>query len=95
MWRGWNSQFVKDTLPVQEISYLPNINAPIIRLDVVKQTLDISEQVRKECGQDYMRTGYDLQAAKLGYRIQDRETPLYKQLFVDVGAMHLLMAYFG
>ena len=95
MWRGWNSQFVKDTLPVQEISYLPNINAPITRLDVVKNTLDIAEQVRDECGEEYMRTGYDLQAAKVAFRIQDRETPFYKRLFIDVGAMHLLMAFFG
>ena len=36
-----------------------------------------------------------MQAVKLGYRIQDQETPLYKQLFVDVGAMHLEMAFFG
>ena len=95
MWRGWNSQFIKDPLPIQEISYLPNINAPITRLDVVNKTLAIAEQVRKECGEDYMRTGYDLQAAKLAYRIQDRETELYKRLFIDVGAMHFLMAFFG
>ena len=95
MWRGWNSQFIKDPLPIQEISYLPNINAPITRLDVVNKTLAIAEQVRKECGEDYMRTGYDSQAAKLAYRIQDRETELYKRLFIDIGAMHFLMAFFG
>ena len=95
MWQGWNSRFIIDPPPVQEISYLPNINAPITRLDVVNKTLAIAEQVRKECGEKYMRTGYDLQAAKLGYRIQDRETPVYKQLFVDVGAMHLEVTFFG
>lgn len=95
MWRGWNSQFNIDPLPIQEISYIPNINAPITRLDVVNKTLQIAEAVRKECNEEYMRAGYDLQAAKLAYRIHDRETPMYKQIFIDVGTMHFQMAFYG
>ena len=50
MWRGWNSQFNIDPLPIQEISYIPNINAPITRLDVVNKTLQIAEAVRSQKG---------------------------------------------
>ena len=95
MWKGWNSQIVTDELPVQVVGYQKSINAFITRNDVVNKTLEIANQVRIECKEDYMLTGYDLQAAKQAYRIQDKEAPVHDKLFIKVGGMHFRMSWYS
>ena len=95
MWKGWNSQIVTDELPVQVVGYQKSINASITRNDVVNKTLEIANQVRIECKEDYMLTGYDLQAAKQAYRIQDKEAPVHDKLFIKVGGMHFRMSWYS
>jgi hypothetical protein len=50
MWPGWNSLITKDPLPSQRIAYMDNLNLPPTRLDVVAETLRISQRVARECG---------------------------------------------
>ena len=88
MWKGWNSQIVTDELQ-------KSINASITRNDVINKTLKIANQVRIECKEDYMLTGYDLQAAKQAYRIQDKEAPVHDKLFIKVGGMHSRMSWYS
>ena len=95
MWRGWNSVTMVDTLPVQRIGYMENIALPPTRLDVVQETLAISEKVRQECGEDYMIVTYDLGIAKPAMRIQEEESPKFDKLFIEIGPFHLRMSYFA
>ena len=42
-----------------------------------------------------MLVGYDLQAAKQAYRIQEKEKPKFDKLFVKIGGMHCRMSYYA
>ena len=88
MWRGWNSLSVVDTLPIQNIGIMQNICASPTRLDVVHLTMVKSEQLRIECKENYMLTGYDLAVSKPAYRIQECESPKFDKLFVETGHFH-------
>ena len=95
MWRGWNSLTTVDNLPVQSIGYMENIALPPKRLDVVQETMVISEKVRQECGEDYIIVAYDLGIAKPVMRIQEEESPQFDKLFIEIGPFHLRISYFA
>ena len=97
MWRGWNSISIVNTLPVQSIGYMENIALPPTRLDVVQETMAISEKVRQECGEEYIvvHVAYDLGIAKPAIRIQEEESPKFDKLFIEIGPFHLRMSYFA
>ncbi len=94
MWVGFNSQFVVDHLPVQRIGYLPQINMSPTSTSVVRETLNIALQVRKDCQQQYMHVTYDLAIAKVALQIQSIERPLYDSIFISLGPFHILMSAF-
>ena len=89
MWQGWNSKLIEDPLPQTRIRYMNNITLPSTRLDVVKETMRISNEVRKECGEEYMVPTYDLAIAKPALKIQEEESPELDALFVAFGTMHI------
>ena len=95
MWPGWNSQITIDPLPQQNILYMENLNLPPTRLDVVAETLKISQRVAEECGERYIVVTYDLAIAKPAMQIQDTEAQRYDNIFVAFGAFHITMAYFA
>ena len=95
MWVGWNSQMTDDPLPKQKIAYMENLTLPITRLDVVAETLRVTQQVAQECGQEYGVVHYDLNAAKPALQIQSTEAPKYDNLFICFGPFHIMMSYFG
>lgn len=95
MWGGWNSQLIKDTLPTQRIAYMNNIQLPPTRLDVVAETLRISQQVAKECGDLYAVVTYDLAIAKPAMQIQQTDSPAYDNVFICFGPFHVMLAFFG
>ena len=53
MWRGWNSLVHEDELPQQTIGYTENIDPPPTRLDVIQETLRLSQMVAEEWGEKY------------------------------------------
>ncbi len=95
MWGGYNSLIMVDPLPIQKIGYMENIPFPPTRLDVVAKTLQVTQQVAQECGEEYIAVTYDLAIAKPAIQMQIEEAPLYDNLFVCFGPFHTMLAYFG
>ena len=95
MWRGWNSLVCEDPLPLQAIGYMENIDLPPTRLDVVQETLRLSQKVAEECGEKYAIVHYDLGIAKPAFQIQAQESPKYDNVFICIGTFHLALAYFA
>jgi hypothetical protein len=95
MWAGWNALITNDPLPIQTISYMDNLTLPPTRLDVVAETLRISQQVASECDKQYAIVHYDLAVAKPAMQIQQAESPRFDNIFIMFGAFHIEMAYFG
>ena len=93
MWIGWNSRLTEDDLPQQTIGYMDNLNLPPTRLDVVAETMKISQKLAAECGEQYAIVHYDLAVAKLALSIQAEESPTFDNVFVCFGAFHLQMAF--
>ena len=95
MWCSWNLLVTNDPLPKQHIMYTENINLPPTRLDVIVETMKVSQKVAKECGEQYMIVHYDLAIAKAALQIQDMESPLFDNPFIAFGPFHIALAYFG
>ena len=95
MWTGWNSQITTDPLPRQIIGYMENLSLPSTQLDVVAETLKVSQRVAEECQKAFMIVHYDLAIAKPAKQIQQSESPLYDNIFVCFGPFHIQLAYFG
>ncbi len=93
MWMGWNSCISEDHLPQQAIGYMKNICLPPTRLDVVAETLKVSQKVAEECGQPYVIITYDLVVAKPALKIQEEEAPQYDNVFICFGAFHIILVY--
>jgi len=53
MWTGWNARLTEDTLPLQNVEYMPNIGHPPTDNKVLAKTLEISQQVAKQYGEQY------------------------------------------
>ena len=92
---GWNSLVTNDPLPKQRIMYMENIYLPPTRLDVIVKTMKVSQEVAKECGEQYMIVHYDLAIAKLALQIQGMESTRFDNLFIAFGPFHIALAYFG
>jgi len=95
MWAGWNSKTITDTCVKQKIGYMRNITLPPTRSDVVLETMKISQQVAKECGESSILVHYDLAVAKPALQIQSQESPRFDNLFISFGSFHIELAYFG
>lgn len=95
MWTGWNSQLTNDPLPKQKVLYMNSINLPPTRLDVVLETMKISQKVARECGEENIIVHYDLAIAKPALQIQAAESPRFDNLFIAFGPFHICLAYFG
>jgi hypothetical protein len=95
MWIGWNSSLTEDPLPQQKIGFMRNMCLPPTRLDVVKETMNVSQKVGEETGQPYTIVSYDLAVAKLALKLQAEEAPQYYNLFICFGAFHITLTYFS
>ena len=95
MWSGWNSRISEDKLPFQIVRYTENLHLPPTRLDVVAETMRLSQTVTKECSDTYTLATYDLAIAKPAMQIQDHKSPKYDYLFICFSAFHIMMAYFA
>ena len=95
MWTGWNALITEDPLPKQKILYMENISLPPTMLDIVVETMKISQRVAAECDEEYMAVHYDLAIVKPALQIQATETPRFNNLFIAFGPFHICLAYFG
>lgn len=94
MWTGWNNQMSSNVLPIQNICYLPPINESPTSVSVVAHTLKLAQNIASECQQQYISVTYDLAIAKLAMQIQSEERPKYNNVFIQLGAFHIQMAFF-
>ena len=94
MWVGFNAQFIKDETKRQQVLYMKNLNKPITSLDVVNETLRITQRCAIECDKKYGIVTYDLNAAKSAMQIQVTESPKYDKSFIMLGQFHIEMAFF-
>ena len=85
----------KDPLPLLKIKYTENITLPPTQINVVLETLKVSQRVAAECGQVYAAVTYDLAIAKPAMQIQVEESPRFDNLFTCFGAFHIALAYLG
>ena len=93
-WTDWNLLVTEDPLPRQRIVYMENLNLPPTRLDVVAETLRLSQRFAQECREDFVVVHYDLAIAKPALQIQAAEDPTYN-VFICFGPLHIELAYFG
>ena len=80
---------------MSESTLQENITFPPTRLDVVMETMKISQKVASECDEAYMVVHYDLAIAKPALQIQATESPRFDNLFIAFGPFHFCLAYFG
>lgn len=94
MWLGYNCKICIDCSKTQTVEYLPPINSSPTSLAVVYQTLCTAKEIAKNCDQEQIIVTYDLAIAKLAMQIQLHEKPEFDNVFVNLGAFHMQMAYF-
>lgn len=94
MWVGYQSMITIDILPVQKVSYLPPINLSPTNHSTVLKTLEISQDIAAECEASYIQITYDLAIARTSYCIQAQESPQFDNIFINLGAFHIEMAFF-
>lgn len=103
MWVGFNNLVVIDDSIKQRVSYLTPINESPTGRHVVAATLQMSEDIAKECKQPEIQVTYDLAIAKIGYQIQNHEKlkaithqtiQKYSKIFIHMGGFHTEAAYF-
>ena len=74
---------------------MDSISLPPTRLDVVAETLNVSQKVASECGEKFSIVHYDLAVAKPAMQIQAQESPRYDNVFICFGPFHIELAYLG
>lgn len=94
MWVGWNSRIIIDNNIQQGVWYLPQINSSPTSASTVAETMRRSLEIMEKCHQTYMTVTYDLAIAKIALEIQENESPIYDNLFIQLGAFHIELAYF-
>ena len=94
MWVGFMSKYYVDNLPQQDVRYLPNMRQPITGLDVIQETLILTQRCAQECRIPYGVVSYDLNAAKPAMQMQATEKPKYDNVFIMPGVFHVEMAFF-
>ena len=94
MWVGFMSKYYVDNLPQLVVRYLLNMRQPITGLDVIQETLVLTQRCVQECRQPYGVVSYDLNAAKPAMQMQATEKPKYDNVFIMPGVFHVEMAFF-
>ena len=74
---------------------MQNIRLPPTRENVMKETLNRSQAVAKECGNKYAIVTYDLAAAKIGRQIQIQSSPKLDDCFIQLGQFHTTLSLFS
>ena len=94
-WTGWNSLVTKDALHRQRIAYMENLQLHSTRLDVVLETLRLSQRVAREFRYGFIIVHYNMAIAKPALQIQASEAPTYNNVFICFGSFHIELPYFG
>ena len=93
MWTGWNSKLLPKSTELQGVWYLPQLNESPTSYSVVAETLRRSLATASANKKDSISTTYDLAIAKMAWKIQQEEKPIYNKVFVTLGSFHVEMAF--
>ena len=93
LWAGWNSLNFPDTSIMHKVWYLPQINQSPTTTTVVAETMNRAQRIAHECKKKYIAVTYDLAIAKVAMKIQATEMPKYDNIFINLGAFHVKMAF--
>ena len=74
---------------------MENLCLPPTRLEIVTETLKISQQVGEECADKYAVFYYDLAVAKPAMQIQYQKSPRFDNVFICFGPFHNELTFFG
>ena len=96
-WSSWMSQtaYHYDDGKLSQIDYLKPIMNPITQHSTVQQCLQTSIEISQKLGQQYTFVTFDLAAAKLAYNVIWNNPERYKDVFIHLGAFHIICCYFG
>lgn len=89
MWTGWNSKLATNSLPMQKIGYLRQLNVSPTSTSAVMETMKISQRIAEECDQQYISVTYDLAIAKIALCEQAEEKPTFDNLFIHLRFFHV------
>ena len=53
-----------------------------------------AKDIASECKQDNIIVTYDLAIAKIAFKIQSTESPMFDNLFIQMGDFHTMMTFF-
>ena len=96
LWSGWNSRWVKQSKTTHhKVCYMTSIPFLPTRIDVIKEVMVKSEEVRVECGEMVLPVCFDLAIAKIAPQIPCQEAPEYDNLFILFGQFHLELNVFS
>ena len=93
-WIGWNSLVTPTPDHIHQVWYLPHISLSPTQHSIVADTMNRSLIVAMEAGKTSIAVTYDLAIAKVAKQIQSQESPKYDQLFINIGAFHMELAFF-
>lgn len=94
MWTGYNSLITTNQGSKQRIFYLTPINMSPTNTTVIYETMVQAKKIANECNQTSISVTYDLAIAKVALQIQTTEQPKFDNLFINLGAFHIMMANF-
>ncbi|GFU98408.1 hypothetical protein TNCV_3652391 [Trichonephila clavipes] len=94
MWVGFNSSLICNDSLKQIVSYLTPINDSLNNKSVVLETIKQSKKICEEVKQSSIQVTYDLAIAKVALQIQATKKPDFDNLFIHLGAFHIMMASF-
>lgn len=92
MWFGFNHKITFDNSAKQKNYYLTSINLSKTDKSVVYETMRETQQIGIEFEQNYIQV--TLAIAKVAFGIQSLEKPNFNNIFINMGAFHVMMAYF-
>lgn len=61
---------------------------------MVKETMERSLRILKECNQRYISGTYDLAIANQALCIQSMEKPIFNNFFIQLGSFHIFLSFF-
>ena len=93
-WIGWNAVVTPTPEHFHQVWYLPQISLSSNQHSVVAKTMNRSLMLAMEGSKTSIAVTYDLIIAKVPMQIQSQEPPKYDQLFVNLGAFHIELAFF-
>ena len=74
---------------------MPEINEGPTSTVVVAAALNIAQRFASECAKQFISVTYDLAVAKIALKIPATQSPKYENLFVNIGAFYIEMAFFS